>query len=103
MGTNKSRKEKRFEKFVEKQVKKEERAALIEKLGKSTWRNGLMKSSKTLGRKTETKKERLLRAATEEKLGMARSDTDIRLFVSERDADEIGMDGESFLNRNVTE
>ncbi|KAJ2597954.1 putative ATP-dependent RNA helicase DHR1 [Coemansia sp. RSA 1722] len=103
MGTNKSRKEKRFEKFVEKQVKKEQRAVLIEKLSKSTWKNDLMKSSKTLGRKTETKKERLMRAAMEEKLGMTRTDTDVRLFVSERDADEVGMDGESFLNRNVTD
>ncbi|KAJ1842531.1 hypothetical protein LPJ57_009993, partial [Coemansia sp. RSA 486] len=73
------------------------------KLSKSTWKNDLMKSSKTLGRKTETKKERLMRAAIEEKLGMTRTDTDVRLFVSERDADEVGMDGESFLNRNVVD
>ncbi|KAJ2389799.1 putative ATP-dependent RNA helicase DHR1, partial [Coemansia sp. RSA 2603] len=90
MGTNKSKKDKRFEKFVEKQVKKEERATLFEKLSKSTYRNDLMRSTKTLGRKTETKKEKLVRAVTEERLGLARTDETVRLYVSERDADAVG-------------
>ncbi|KAJ1800725.1 putative ATP-dependent RNA helicase DHR1 [Coemansia sp. RSA 2399] len=90
MGTNKSAKQKRFQKFVEKQVKKEERAALLEKLSTSTWKNELMRSSKNLGRQTETKREKLQRAVLEEKLGLARSDPDVRLYVSERDPDEVG-------------
>ncbi|KAJ2159433.1 putative ATP-dependent RNA helicase DHR1 [Coemansia sp. RSA 552] len=85
MGANKSKKQKRFEKFVEKQVKKEERVALLEKLSTSTWKSSLMRSTKTLGRQTETRREKLRRAALEEKLGMARSDPDVRLYVSERD------------------
>ncbi|KAJ2339314.1 putative ATP-dependent RNA helicase DHR1, partial [Coemansia sp. RSA 2671] len=89
MGTNKSKKEKRFEKFVEKQVKKEERVVLLEKLSSSSWKSNLMRSSKTLGRMSETKREKLHRAAMEEKLGMARSDPSVRLYVSERDADEV--------------
>ncbi|KAJ1945886.1 putative ATP-dependent RNA helicase DHR1, partial [Linderina pennispora] len=89
MGTNKSTKQKRFEKYVEKQVKKEQRAQLIEKLSQSTWKSDLMKSSKNLGRTKETKREKLQRAVLEEKLGMARSDPSVRLYVSERDADEV--------------
>ncbi|KAI8323975.1 P-loop containing nucleoside triphosphate hydrolase protein [Martensiomyces pterosporus] len=89
MGTNKTKKQKRFDKFVEKQVKKEERVALLEKLGSSTWKNNLMKSSKTLGRKTETKREKLQRAAIEDKLGLPRSDPSVRLYVSERDPEEV--------------
>ncbi|KAJ1736434.1 putative ATP-dependent RNA helicase DHR1 [Coemansia sp. Benny D160-2] len=49
-----------------------------------------MRSSKNLGRQTETKREKLQRAAIEEKLGMARSDPSVRLYVSERDPDEVG-------------
>ncbi|KAJ2554348.1 putative ATP-dependent RNA helicase DHR1 [Coemansia sp. RSA 1933] len=90
MGTNKSTKQKRFQKFVEKQVKKEERAALLEKLSTSTWKNGLMRSSKNLGRQTDTKREKLQRAVLEENLGWARSDPNVRLYVSERDPDEVG-------------
>ncbi|KAJ2817241.1 putative ATP-dependent RNA helicase DHR1, partial [Coemansia erecta] len=88
MGTNKSKKEKRFGKFVEKQVKKEERVALLEKLSTSTWKSSLMRSSKTLGR-NETRREKLQRAMTEERLGMSRSDPNVRLYVSERDAEEV--------------
>ncbi|KAJ2453454.1 putative ATP-dependent RNA helicase DHR1 [Coemansia sp. RSA 2336] len=90
MGTNKSKKQKRFEKFVEKQVKKEERVSLLEKLSTSTWKSSLMRSSKTLGR-TDTRREKLQRALTEEKLGMARSDPSVRLYVSERDPEEVRM------------
>ncbi|KAJ2206562.1 putative ATP-dependent RNA helicase DHR1, partial [Coemansia sp. RSA 521] len=88
MGTNKSKKEKRFGKFVEKQVKKEERVALLEKLSTSTWKSSLMRSSKTLGR-IETRREKLHRAVTEERLGMARSDPNVRLYVSERDPEDV--------------
>ncbi|KAJ2909934.1 putative ATP-dependent RNA helicase DHR1, partial [Coemansia aciculifera] len=95
MGTNKSKKEKRFEKFVEKQVKKEERVGLMEKLSSSSWKSGLMRSSKTLGRMSETKREKLHRAATEEKLGMDRSDPSVRLYVSERDSDEVRRQAEA--------
>ncbi|KAJ2644646.1 putative ATP-dependent RNA helicase DHR1 [Coemansia sp. RSA 1694] len=98
MGTNKSKKEKRFEKFVvctEKQVKKEERVVLMEKLSSSSWKSNLMRSSKTLGRMSETKREKLHRAATEEKLGMARSDPSVRLYVSERDADDVRRQAEA--------
>ncbi|KAJ2884535.1 putative ATP-dependent RNA helicase DHR1 [Coemansia aciculifera] len=95
MGTNKSKKEKRFEKFVEKQVKKEERVVLMEKLSSSSWKSNLMRSSKTLGRLSETKREKLHRAAIEEKLGMARSDPSVRLYVSERDSDEVRRQAEA--------
>ncbi|KAI9482296.1 putative ATP-dependent RNA helicase DHR1 [Coemansia sp. RSA 989] len=88
MGTNKSKKQKRFEKFVEKQVKKEERVSLLEKLSTSTWKSSLMRSSKTLGR-SDTRREKLQRALTEEKLGLARSDPSVRLYVSERDPEEV--------------
>ncbi|KAJ2006785.1 putative ATP-dependent RNA helicase DHR1 [Coemansia thaxteri] len=95
MGTNKSKKDKRFEKFVEKQVKKEERVVLLDKLSGSTWKSNLMRSSKMLGRVSESKREKLHRAALEEKLGVARSDPSVRLYVSERDADEVRRQAES--------
>ncbi|KAJ2772323.1 putative ATP-dependent RNA helicase DHR1, partial [Coemansia nantahalensis] len=75
--------------FSEKQVHKEERVALLEKLSASTWKNELLRSSKTLGRKSETRRENLQRAALEEKLGVARSDPSVRLYVSERDPEEV--------------
>ncbi|KAJ1723782.1 putative ATP-dependent RNA helicase DHR1 [Coemansia erecta] len=96
MGTNKTKKDKRFEKFVEKQVKKEERATLFEKLSKSTYHSSLLRSTKTLGRKTETQREKLVRAATEERLGMQRTDATVRLYVSERDADAVGSGSGQF-------
>ncbi|KAJ2788145.1 putative ATP-dependent RNA helicase DHR1 [Coemansia interrupta] len=97
MGTNKTKKDKRFEKYVEKQVKKEERAQLFEKLSKSTYHSTLLRSTKTLGRRTETQKEKLVRAATEERLGMARTDASVRLYVSERDADAVGSGEGQFV------
>ncbi|KAJ2708397.1 ATP-dependent RNA helicase dhx37, partial [Coemansia spiralis] len=48
-----------------------------------------MRSSKTLGRQSETRRENLQRAVLEEKLGVARSDPSVRLYVSERDPEEI--------------
>ncbi|KAJ1735350.1 putative ATP-dependent RNA helicase DHR1 [Coemansia biformis] len=95
MGTNKGKKQKRFEKFVEKQVKKEERVALLEKLSTSVWTNDLMRSSKTLGRQKETRRENLHRAALEERLGMARSDPSVRLYVSERDPADVRRQADS--------
>ncbi|KAJ2719486.1 putative ATP-dependent RNA helicase DHR1 [Coemansia sp. Benny D115] len=91
MGTNKSKKDKRFEKFVEKQLKKKEKAVLLEKLSNSTWKSDLMRSSKNLGRKNETQREKLMRAATEERLGLPRSDQSVRLYMSERDAESVRL------------
>ncbi|KAJ2678271.1 putative ATP-dependent RNA helicase DHR1 [Coemansia spiralis] len=102
MGTNKSKKEKRFQKFVEKQVKKEERAALLEKLSASTWKSALLRSSKTLGRQTEAKREKLHRAALEEKLGLARSDPSVRLYVPGRDPDEVSQPPRSLITSQPT-
>ncbi|KAJ1997320.1 putative ATP-dependent RNA helicase DHR1, partial [Coemansia thaxteri] len=79
----------------EKQVKKEERVVLLDKLSGSTWKSNLMRSSKMLGRVSESKREKLHRAALEEKLGVARSDPSVRLYVSERDADEVRRQAES--------
>ncbi|KAJ1933852.1 putative ATP-dependent RNA helicase DHR1, partial [Kickxella alabastrina] len=103
MGTNKTKKEKRFEKFVEKQVKKDERATLFEKLGSSTWKSDLMRSSKTLGRKTETQREKLLRAVTEERLGLAQSDQSVRLYVSERDSDDVRIEADKLVRGSAPE
>ncbi|KAJ2828943.1 putative ATP-dependent RNA helicase DHR1, partial [Coemansia sp. 'formosensis'] len=67
----------------------------MEKLSSSSWKSNLMRSSKTLGRVSETKREKLHRAAMEEKLGMTRSDPSVRLYVSERDADEVRRQAEA--------
>ncbi|KAJ2613647.1 putative ATP-dependent RNA helicase DHR1 [Coemansia sp. RSA 1365] len=98
MGTNKSKKQKRFEKFVEKQVKKEERAELLEKLSTSSWKSGLLRSSRNLGRQNETKREKLQRAALEEKLGVLRSDPSVRLYVSKQTPEEIQRQGSNMAN-----
>ncbi|KAJ2800001.1 putative ATP-dependent RNA helicase DHR1, partial [Coemansia guatemalensis] len=75
--------------LIEKQVKKEERAELLEKLSTSSWKSGLLRSSRNLGRQNETKREKLQRAALEEKLGVSRSDPSVRLYVSKRAPEEI--------------
>ncbi|KAF0428702.1 P-loop containing nucleoside triphosphate hydrolase protein [Gigaspora margarita] len=77
-----SKKRKRFEKYVQKKIKKEERTVLLEKLSKSSFSSELMKSSKSLGRGKDTRKERLRRAFYENRFGMAQSDPGAPLFVS---------------------
>ncbi|KAJ1913724.1 putative ATP-dependent RNA helicase DHR1 [Mycoemilia scoparia] len=81
MGTNKSKKQKRLDKYIEKKLKKERRVELFELLSKSAYKSDLMKSSRTLGQNNETKREKLRRAALEEKHGIARSDPSVRLYV----------------------
>ncbi|KAI8853330.1 P-loop containing nucleoside triphosphate hydrolase protein [Chytridium lagenaria] len=75
-----SKKRKRMEKFVEKQLKKEERVKIIQKLSQDTFSSDLLQSSKSFSRKM-TKKERLRRAFKEEKAGIQQSDPSVQLYV----------------------
>ncbi|CAB4420840.1 unnamed protein product [Rhizophagus irregularis] len=83
-----SKKKKRLKKYIEKKIKKEERVMLIEKLSKSSFSSELMKSSKNLGRRKETMKERLRKAYNEKRLRLPQSDLSVPLFVNEREEDE---------------
>ncbi|CAG8456674.1 4925_t:CDS:10 [Dentiscutata erythropus] len=101
-----SKKKKRFEKYVQKKNKKEERVALLEKLSKSSFSSELMKSSKNLGRGKDTMKERLRRAFYEKRLGIAQSDPDVPLFVNndgDNDTDEDNVNGGNVDEGNVDE
>ncbi|KAJ1896000.1 putative ATP-dependent RNA helicase DHR1 [Kickxella alabastrina] len=62
-----------------------------------------MRSSKTLGRKTETQREKLLRAVTEERLGLAQSDQSVRLYVSERDSDDVRIEADKLVRGSAPE
>ncbi|CAG8793238.1 12254_t:CDS:2, partial [Cetraspora pellucida] len=81
-----SKKKKRFEKYMQKKIKKEERVVLFEKLSKSSFSSELMKSSRNLGRGKNTMKERLRRAFHERRRGMTQSDPDVPLFVNSEDS-----------------
>ncbi|ODQ65758.1 P-loop containing nucleoside triphosphate hydrolase protein [Nadsonia fulvescens var. elongata DSM 6958] len=85
-------KRKRLEKYVEKQLKREERQVLLKKLGESTFDTSLLKSSKTLGSGRDTKKEKIMEALALEQKGLGNDETAEILYeereVKEWDADE---------------
>ncbi|CUS10956.1 unnamed protein product [Tuber aestivum] len=64
---------KRFNKYIENKLRKEEKAEIIAKLaaGASSMDIGLLRSTRELGRGRETKKERVRRAFREVKAGIA--------------------------------
>ncbi|KNE57593.1 hypothetical protein AMAG_03283 [Allomyces macrogynus ATCC 38327] len=72
------KKRKRLEQYINRKLKKEERVDLIAQLATSSFDHSLLHSSAKLGRGVgkETKREKLKRALTEEKLGLTPS-TDI--------------------------
>ncbi|KAJ3187271.1 ATP-dependent RNA helicase dhx37 [Irineochytrium annulatum] len=86
-GKISSKKRKRLEKFIERQLKKEERVELINKLSANTFSSDLLQSSKSLGGKA-TAKERLRRALKEERSGLKASDPKTRLHVGRNEAGE---------------
>ncbi|KAJ1978627.1 putative ATP-dependent RNA helicase DHR1 [Dimargaris xerosporica] len=73
-------KKKRLEKYIEKKLKKEERVFYMGKLASSTFKSPLLRSTKTLGAKKETLKQRLKRALLEEQRGLAQSDPTVPLY-----------------------
>ncbi|KAI8822433.1 P-loop containing nucleoside triphosphate hydrolase protein [Fimicolochytrium jonesii] len=88
-----SKKKKRLEKFIEKQLKKEERVSLLKKLSEQTFdASEFLRSSKAFGQTKLTAKEKLRQALLEERKGIARSDNAVRLLV-EREVDEENADG----------
>ncbi|KAJ3185761.1 ATP-dependent RNA helicase dhx37 [Gaertneriomyces sp. JEL0708] len=80
-GKMTSKKKKRLEKFIEKQLKKEERVKLLEKLSEDKFESELLRSSKRLGQTKLTKKQKLRQALLEERAGIQSSDTGVRLVV----------------------
>ncbi|KAF9583171.1 putative ATP-dependent RNA helicase DHR1 [Lunasporangiospora selenospora] len=75
-----SKKKKRLEKYIDKKLKKDARGDLFKKLEEQAWTSNLLKSSRTLGQNKETMKQKLRRALNEERLGLERSDADVRLY-----------------------
>ncbi|KAJ3011316.1 ATP-dependent RNA helicase dhx37 [Thoreauomyces humboldtii] len=92
-GKMTSKKKKRLEKFIEKQIKKDERINLLQRLSETTFSSGLLRSSKAFGQKKLTARERMRQALLEERAGIASSDADAsgRLVV-EKDAQEYEED-----------
>ncbi|OMH85371.1 putative ATP-dependent RNA helicase kurz [Zancudomyces culisetae] len=80
MGTNKGKKQKRYEKYLEKEKKRENRLELLESLSKSSFSSDLFLSSKKIGQREETNKEKLVRAFKEEKLGIRGANDGVRLY-----------------------
>ncbi|CAI2163336.1 20104_t:CDS:10 [Funneliformis geosporum] len=62
----------------------------MENLSKSSFSSELMKSSKNLGRRKETMKERLRKAYNEKRLGLPQSDPSVPLFVNVNEGDDLG-------------
>ncbi|KAF7727046.1 putative ATP-dependent RNA helicase DHR1 [Apophysomyces ossiformis] len=84
-------------------LKKEARADLIEQASKSTWSSELLKSSKLMGRRTQTLREQLRQAVLEQKAGLDTSDTTVPLFVEkEIDPDMERMFAEPTLMEGPT-
>ncbi|TPX56540.1 hypothetical protein PhCBS80983_g04488 [Powellomyces hirtus] len=103
-GKMTSKKKKRLEKFIEKQLKKEERVSLLKKLGETQFSSGLLRSSKAFGQTKLTAREKLRQALLEERAGIARSDKSINLTVEkeveeyeESDDDESDFEAEGAL------
>ncbi|KAJ3035397.1 putative ATP-dependent RNA helicase DHR1 [Rhizophlyctis rosea] len=88
-GKMTSKKKKRLEKFIEKQLKKEERVKLMKKLSEQSFSSELLRSSKSLGRAKLTAREKLRQALLEERNNVPVTVADARLMV-EKEADEDG-------------
>nr|KAJ3420385.1 ATP-dependent RNA helicase dhx37 [Polyrhizophydium stewartii] len=87
-----SKKRKRLEKFIEKELKKEERVKLFEKLNNQKFSSELLQSSKKLGSGKLTARERLRLALLEERQGVQRSDPSVSLVVEKSAAGHDGTD-----------
>ncbi|TPX65100.1 hypothetical protein SpCBS45565_g05370 [Spizellomyces sp. 'palustris'] len=90
-----SKKRKRLEKFIEKQLKKEERVKLLQKLSEQSFSSELLRSSKALGQHKLTAREKLRQALLEERAGISRSDLAVRLLVEKDlgDGVDAALDG----------
>ncbi|KAJ3344554.1 ATP-dependent RNA helicase dhx37, partial [Entophlyctis luteolus] len=108
-GKVSSKKRKRLEKFIQSQLKKEERVKLVKKLGAQHLDgtvSDLLRSSKALGHvyiKKLTAREKLRQSLKEEKFGIPISDPSSRLFVDkEQGGDEFtdSETGQEFEDRN---
>ncbi|KAJ3126596.1 hypothetical protein HK098_007351 [Nowakowskiella sp. JEL0407] len=75
-----SKKMQRLEKFIEKQLKKDERLELLQKLGQNQFSSDLIRSSKLLGRRKLTAREKMRQSLLEEKSGVPQTIPDSRLY-----------------------
>ncbi|EPZ30997.1 P-loop containing nucleoside triphosphate hydrolase protein [Rozella allomycis CSF55] len=96
------KKKKRLEKYIERKLKKEEKVLLMEKLSKSAFKSELLVSTKNLGHKVETKKEKLRRVLQEQRLGLPLTyeDTDLVKEKIVEDIDESSEEEEE-LSTNL--
>ncbi|KAK9450046.1 P-loop containing nucleoside triphosphate hydrolase protein [Limtongia smithiae] len=76
-------KKKRFEKYIERQLKREEKKVLLKKLAGSKFDTTLLHSLKKLGTSTESRRNQLREALLDEKLGLL-DDKGRRLLYEER-------------------
>ncbi|KAJ3126780.1 ATP-dependent RNA helicase dhx37, partial [Physocladia obscura] len=106
-GKVSSKKRKRLEKFIQSQLKKEERVKLVKKLGGQHLEQSLgelLKSSKSLGHVSNhhqklSAKEKLRQSLKEYKFGIPISDPNSRLFVEK----EQGGDDYNDFNNNTSD
>ncbi|KAJ3322225.1 ATP-dependent RNA helicase dhx37 [Boothiomyces sp. JEL0866] len=99
-----AKKKKRMEAFIAKQLKKDARVGLYEKLAQNTFSSELLRSSKRLGTAKLSAKEKLVQALKEERAGVPRSDLSVPL-VKEVHAGDFEFEEESEIEipENVRE
>lgn len=84
-GKVSSKKRKRLEKYVEKQLKKQDKERVLENLAKHRIDSDIFMSSRNLGRTKQTAKEKVKMAFLEEKQGIPRSDDSINLVLDRQE------------------
>ncbi|KAJ3258708.1 ATP-dependent RNA helicase dhx37 [Boothiomyces macroporosus] len=90
-----AKKKKRMEAFIAKQLKKDARVGLYEKLAQNSFSSELLRSSKKLGTAKLSAKEKLVQALKEERAGVPRTDSSVALVKEVEVADwDTAMDEE---------
>ncbi|CAN6663490.1 probable ATP-dependent RNA helicase DHR1 [Trichomonascus vanleenenianus] len=100
-----SKKRKRIDKYIDKQLKKEEKVELLKKLEKSKIDTSMLKSVKTLGVGQVTKREKFEEALALEKAGLGTQETRAILYEERKvkDWSEYAQDVEDLLNKPSSE
>lgn len=87
-----AKKRKRFDKYIETKLKKEETAALLAKLAEAKVDTSLFTSTRTIGASKESKKQQIKRALLEERAGINLEQNRAILY-EERQIGKVGGDG----------
>jgi ATP-dependent RNA helicase DHX37/DHR1 len=87
-----AKKQKRFNKYIETKLKKEETAAILEKLSETRVDTSLLTSTKSIGASRESKKQQIKRALLEEQAGINMEANKAILYEERRPVDAESLD-----------